>query len=226
MRKFFITGICLLLLVGMGYAPVMAREKSKGSHGTKVFIVRHAEAYKNLPVRVPMSREKQDSLTPEGFKQAKKTGEYLKNRDVAVVVASPTGRTRQTAHIIAQEIGLKGIFSENMAFRSTKQGANPDGSPATWSWRKGQWNTGYDPRPQRGESLQDAVNRAVQAVAVLIRQYPEKGVVIVTHSDICAGLAGDAVNTPFHQRYQRHGVELGSVSEFVVYRNGDWIPVP
>jgi broad specificity phosphatase PhoE len=226
MRKFFINSICLLILVGMGYAPVLAGEKSKGSNGTRVFIVRHAEAYKNLPVTAHMSREKRDSLTPEGFKQAKKTGKYLKNRDVAVVVASPTGRTRQTARIIAQEIGLKGVFSENTAFRSTEQGATPDGNPTSWSWRKGQWNAGQDPRPQRGESLQDAVNRAVQAVAALIRQYPERGVVIVTHSDICAGIAGDAVNTPFHQRYQKHGFDLGSVSEFVVYRNGDWVSVP
>lgn len=226
MRKFFIHGICLLLLVGMGSAPVMARENSNGSHGTRVFIVRHAEAYKNLPVNAPTSKEKRDSLTAEGHKQAKKTGEYLNNRDIAVIVASPTGRTRQTARIIAQEIGLKGVFSENTAFRSTKQGATPDGNSTTWPWRKGQWEAGHDPRPPRDESLRNAVNRAIQAVSVLIRQYPERGVVIVTHSDICAGIVGAVANTPLHQRYQKHGVELGSVSEFVVYGNGDWVPVP
>jgi broad specificity phosphatase PhoE len=226
MKKFFIYGICLPLLVSLGCAPAISQKQSPEPGGTRLFVVRHAEAYKNLPLHSIWSKEKQDSLTPEGLKQAEKAGRYLKERNMAVVVASPTGRTRQTARIIAQEIGLKGGLSEDPAFKSMKMGKTPKGKPVTWSWRKEQWKAGHDPRPQGGESLQEAVNRAVQAAKTLIRQYPERGVVIVTHSDICAGLAGHAANTPFYQRYEKHGVGLGSVTEIVVNRKGDWTLVP
>jgi broad specificity phosphatase PhoE len=222
MRKFFIYGICLLLLVSVECAPGISHKQSAEFGGTRLFVVRHAEAYKNLPLHSLMSQEKQDSLTPYGLEQAKKAGRYLKGRDIVVIFASPTGRTLQTARIIAQEIGLKGIFSENPAFKSMKKGKTPEGKPVSWSWRKRQWKAGHDPRPQEGESLQDAVNRAVQAVEALIRQYPERGVVIVTHSDICAGLAGHAGNTPFHQRYGKHGVGLAAVIEIIIGPQGAW----
>ena len=103
-----------------------------------------------------------------------------------------------------------------------KKGTTQDGEPVTWSWRKAQWHAGHDPRPKEGESLQDATDRAVQGVETLIREYSGKSVVIVTHSDICAGLAGHAKNTLFHQRYQKHGVGLGSVIEINIGPQGTW----
>jgi broad specificity phosphatase PhoE len=222
MRKFFIRGICFLLLVSVGCGPGISQKQSAESGGTRLFVVRHAEAYKNLPFHSLMSKEKQDSLTPDGLEQARKAGRYLKGRDIVVVLASPTGRTRQTARIIAQEIGLRSVFSENPAFKSMKKGKTPEGKSVPWSWRKRQWKAGHDPRPQGGESLQDAVNRAVQAAEVLVRKYPERGVVIVTHSDICAGLAGHAESTPFHQRYGKHGVGLAAVIEIIIGPQGGW----
>lgn len=222
MRRSFIYGICLLLLMSTGCASVTSPKKRVESGETRLFVVRHAEAYKNLPLHSLMSKEKQDSLTPEGLKQAQKAGKYLKNGNIAVVAASPTGRTRQTARIIAEEVGLNGIFSENPAFKSMKKGKTSDGKPVNWSWRKNQWKAGQDPRPQGGESLEDAIIRAVQGVEVLIMKYPRKGVVIVTHSDICAGLAGQAENTPFPQRYEKHGVGLGSIIEIIIGRQGTW----
>ncbi len=222
MRKFFICYISFLLLVNVGCSPGISQKQSAGSSTTRLFVVRHAEAYKNLPFHSLMSKEKQDSLTPGGLEQAKKAGRYLKDKDIVVVFASPTGRTRQTARIIAQEIGLKGIFSENPAFRSMKKGETPEGKPVSWSWRKSQWKAGLDPRPQGGESLQDASTRAVQAAEALIRQYPGRAVVIVTHSDICAGLAGHAESTPFHKRYGKHGVGLAAVIEIIIGPQGAW----
>jgi len=67
MRQFFIYGICLLLLVSVGCAPVISQKQSAESGGTRLFVVRHAEAYKNLPLHSLMSKEKQDSLTQDLF---------------------------------------------------------------------------------------------------------------------------------------------------------------
>jgi broad specificity phosphatase PhoE len=214
--------VCLALLITIGCASVTSPEKRVNAHETRIFVVRHGEAYKNLPFHSHMSKEKQDSLTPDGLKQARRAGKSLKDKNIVGVVASPTGRTRETARIIAQEVGLKGVFSEDPAFKSMKKGRTPAGDPVTWSWRKGQWKAGYDPRPHGGESLEDATKRAVQGVEVLIKKYPGKGVVIVTHSDICAGLAGQAENTSFSQRYEKHGVGLAAVVEITIGPKGIW----
>jgi broad specificity phosphatase PhoE len=188
-----------------------------------VFVVRHAEAYKNVSHPPGMPKGKLDSLTPRGIEQARNTGAYLKDKNIFVVVASPTGRTRETARIIAEEIGLKGSFSEDRAFASMKKGVTSEGKPATWSWRKRQWREGHDPRPKGGESLADATKRAVQTLKTLIKKYPGKGIVIITHSDICAGLAGHAGDTPYPRRYEKHKTSLGSVIEIAVSPDGTWV---
>ena len=222
MKKIFVYYICLVFLISGGCAAVTTQKPTAEPSVLTVFVVRHAEAYQNLPFHSHMPKEKQDSLTPDGFMQAKKAGKYLKDKSIMAVVASPTGRTHQTARLISEEVGLSGVFSENPAFKSMRKGKTPDGKPVTWSWRKAQWKAGHDPRPQGGESLQDATDRAVQGVEILIKKYPGKSVVIVTHSDICASLAGHAKNTPFHQRYNKHGVGLGSVIEIHIGPQGTW----
>lgn len=222
MKRIFVFCICLVFLVSSGCAPAPPQKTTAEPGVLTLFIVRHAEAYQNLLFHSHMPKEKQDSLTPDGLKQARRVGEYLKEKNIAAVVASPTGRTRQTARIISEEVGLKGIYFESPAFKSMKKGKTSDGKPVTWSWRRMQWKTGYDPRPQGGESLKDATDRAVRGVESLMKKYPGKVVVIVTHSDICAGLAGHAKNTPFNERYEKHRVDLGSAMEIKIGPQGIW----
>ncbi len=225
MRRLFMYCVCFVLLVWV--APVSGRTRqgtppNAASNPSMVFVVRHAEAYLNLSDHAGMPEEELDSLTPRGIKQATETGAYLRDKNVLLVVASPTGRTRQTARIIAEQTGLKSSPSEDPAFASTKDGLTPDGKLADWSWRQEQWKAGRDPRPEGGESLEDAVKRAVQALEELIRQHPGKALVIVTHSDICAGLAGQAAGTPFPCRYGKHKTSFGSVIQIAVSPDGTW----
>ena len=220
MKKVFLYCICLVLWTHWGCVSVEPMKSTAEPGALTLFVVRHGEAYKNLPFHSLMTKEKQDSLTPNGLRQAKRAGEYLKDKNIAAVVASPTGRTRQTAHLISEEVGWNGVFSENPAFASMKTGQTLEGKTVTWSWREQHWKTGRDPRPQGGESLEEATNRALRAVEALFRTYPAKGLVIVTHSDICAGLIGHAENTPFHERYKKHKLGLGSVVEIIIGPQG------
>jgi len=71
-----------------------------------LFVVRHAESYRSVKPRPDFPAEKLDSLTPNGRAAAAAVGAVLKGKGVAAVVASPTGRTRQTAAAIAAALGL------------------------------------------------------------------------------------------------------------------------
>ena len=188
----------------------------------RVYVLRHGEAYKNVPHAEDTPKEKLDSLTPRGLRQAALAGKFLKDKGIVAVIASPTGRTRQTAEAISQAIGLKKAPIEDKSFASITQGTTPEGEPVTWSWREKQWAAGRDPRPEGGESFADGIARAVDAVNRLAKEYPGRAVAIVSHGDICAGLLGQASHTPIPERYLGHAVPTGSVSEIVITDAG-WV---
>ena len=77
-----------------------------------------------------------------------------------------------------------------------------------------------------GESLEDATNRAIEAVNTLVRQYFGRDLFLVTHNDICATLAGHAEGTSFDERYRTHGVDLGLAIEIVIGPEDAWKILP
>jgi broad specificity phosphatase PhoE len=188
----------------------------------RLLVVRHGEAYTNLPHPPPMSREQLDALTSRGVAEVTISGNALKRYPIAAVITSPTGRTRQTAAIIAHLAGLPGVTAEDAAFASTRGGTTPDGRMASWEWRTAEWEAGRDPRPTGGESLEDASTRAVQAAQTVATRYRGRAVVIVTQNDIIAALLGHAAGTPIAQRAQNHTVPTASVSEISVSPDGRW----
>ena len=72
-----------------------------------LFIVRHAQAWSNLPVAERGGRDDDqcDALTPLGVAQAEATAAQLLGNGVTTVFHSPRGRTRETAAIIATRCG-------------------------------------------------------------------------------------------------------------------------
>lgn len=213
--------IGILVCVVWAWA-VASPATGQSAPNTTLLVVRHGEAFSNLPNPPDMPREQLDALTPKGVADATAAGGVLKQHPVAAVVASPTGRTRETAAIIAREVGLAGVIAEDAAFASVRMGALPDGKASTWDWRFAEWKAGRDPRPVGGESLEDAAARAVLAVQALAARHPGKAIVVVTHSDIVAALIGHAVGTPVNQRYEQHGVPIGSVSEIAISGDSAW----
>ena len=73
-----------------------------------IYVLRHGEtneSNKYLDDQL-MSYPINTELNEDGKRQAKKTGEYLKNRDkINIILCSPTLRCKQTAEIIADIIG-------------------------------------------------------------------------------------------------------------------------
>jgi len=70
-----------------------------------IYFIRHAQTVSNVE-GIRAGSELESPLTVEGEQQAHEAGKYLKDKAIQLIVVSPMGRTRQTAGIIAQEIGL------------------------------------------------------------------------------------------------------------------------
>src|SRR5690349_11276037 len=71
-----------------------------------IYFVRHGESQANAD-GIMAGREWETPLTETGMKQARKAGQFLKGKGIQMIMVSPMERTRRTASIIAEEIGLE-----------------------------------------------------------------------------------------------------------------------
>jgi probable phosphoglycerate mutase len=189
-----------------------------------VYLVRHAEAYRNVSVLLRprgLSESELDSLTPRGAEQAGGLGRALASENLALVLTSPAQRTRQTADAIARAAGLEGAQVEP-AFASLREGAQPDGQRTTLAWRRSQWKAGRDPRPEGGESLRDGLARARARIEQIAAERPGARIAVVSHGDIVAALLGHAEGTPILDRLAVHDVAGGSISVLTLYDAPRW----
>ena len=179
----------------------------------RVFVVRHAQAWKNVPSLLrpkSMSAEELDALTPKGLARAEEIGKELAGRDVVAVYSSPARRAQQTAAAIAHALGLGApIVSES--FRTLDSGSDPDA--ASGSARMKNWKAKKDPRPAGGESLADGNARASAAIVELATKYAGHAIVIVTHGEIAASLLTKAAGQDLLSGYFDHFPDEGSVHE-------------
>jgi len=74
--------------------------------GNTYLMVRHGQAESNVQGIVSSTEDLPHPLTEEGMAQARAAGRMLKGRGITKIVASPLVRTRETAALIAEELGI------------------------------------------------------------------------------------------------------------------------
>lgn len=189
----------------------------------RVYVVRHAQAWKNVPASLRpkgMTDDQLDSLTPKGLEQAERIGKALVGHDVVAVYCSPARRAQQTAQAIARALGLADPPSVDDAFASLSAGS--DKSALDWRWRTRNFDAGKDPRPAEGESLADGLARAERAITRIATEHPGHAVVVVTHGEIAAALLGRAAGTPLIASYRKNFIDEGSLREIAIDASGRW----
>ncbi|MBA2662292.1 MAG: histidine phosphatase family protein [Bradymonadaceae bacterium] len=174
----------------------------------RVFVVRHAQAWKNVDHPESMTEQELDSLTPQGLADAKALGELLRAHEIVAVISSPAGRARQTAEALSESLGLEvaPLIDPQLAY--LVDGTTEGGEPMTWKIRLEQLARGEDVRPVGGESLADGRGRALGLVGGLLSDYRSRNVIVVTHGDIAATLVGEAAGTPLVERPTSHDLPM------------------
>ena len=180
---------------------------------TTVILVRHGEAYGNLPDAAKYKPEQLDSLSEKGIAQAKAAAATFAGKKIAALIYSPAGRATQTAKIIQEQVHTA-AFKEAKDLGSLRDGKTPEGKPSTFSWRMGKWKLAEDPTPEGGESLGDAAARAVAEIEAAAAANPGGTIIAVSHSEICAAIIAYAVGTPMWQAYATH--HLGNAEQFTL----------
>ena len=207
----------LLLLAASLVAPLAAR----ADEPLRVFVIRHANAWKNVPAAdrpAGMSDDDLDALTPAGLAKAEQLGASLAGKGIVAVYCSPAHRAEQTAAAIATKLGLAAPISLD-AFRTLDSGTDKDASSGTVRMKS--WKAGKDPRPPGGgESLADGFARATAALGELRAKYAGQAIAVVTHGEIAASLLAKAAGQDIVTGYFDHFPGEGSVHEIFVGDDG------
>ena len=146
----------------------------------KYYLLRHGEAISNVKDLVSCWPEKfHNPLTKKGVSKIERVAKGLKSKNIDLIFSSPLLRTKQTAEIVANELGLK--VKHDKRLRELGLGAY-NGKPA------GEFLTYFKNREDRvtkavprGESYKDILNRIFSFFKDINKKYKGKTILIVSH---------------------------------------------
>jgi len=185
---------------------------------TRIVLVRHGHVEGIKPRRF-RGREN-IPLTALGKSQAKATAAVIRGTWQPVcVLASPMGRCVETGTAIADACGIR--IEVLQTLNELDYGA--------WQWKThdeigrafpdlyAKWlATPHLFRFPEGESLQDLVARASDAVRHVLRQYRDRTIVLVAHDSVCRALLTQILDQPLSAYWRLHFDPCGiSEMEFV-----------
>ena len=141
-------------------------------------------------------------LTELGQKQAKITGDYLKNKNVLKVFSSPQKRALQTALIIGKKLSLKVKIDKRLKER-IDWGDYPDLPLAEFlkKWDYSSLHRNF--KPEFGDSSIDAGNRLKMFICEISKKFPGKNIVLATHGGLITDLLRNLFSEEKLQKYKQ-----------------------
>jgi len=184
---------------------------------TTFFLVRHA-AHERLGGLL-CGRMPGVSLGSLGQGQAKRLGQRFANENIASVQTSPLERARETAQPIAAATGREPEICEEIVEIDFGAWTGRPFEDLAEDPRWSDWNAARPVhRPPGGESMLEAQGRIVRVMEELRRDYRDRAVVLVSHSDVIKAALLYFLGLPI-DAYGRFEIEPASISTLAV---GDW----
>ncbi len=168
---------------------------------TIVYFVRHAEPnYKNHD---DQSRE----LSEKGLRDTKLVTEYLKDKDINIIMSSPYKRAIDTIKPFAESRGLSIQLLDD--FRERKVGS-------VWienfdAFCKRQWDD-FSYKLTDGETLSEVQTRNIAALRNVLNKYKDKNIVIGSHGTALSTI----INFYDHSFGYNDFMEIKSVMPWIV----------
>lgn len=151
------------------------------------YLLRHGQARSNKYHFVSCWPEKRyNPLTAEGKKQIKKIIPILKKKEIDLIFSSDLLRTKQTAEIIADSLGIKINFDKKL--REMEFGAFNGKN-------EGKWEDFFRDRLKRftkklagGENYRDIRKRMNKFFKAINQRYKNKNILIISHGALLFSL--------------------------------------
>jgi probable phosphoglycerate mutase len=182
-----------------------------------LLLIRHAA---HVELGKTLSGRRRDvALSHEGLEQAEILADLLAVEPIAAVYSSPRERAWYTARELAERLGRSveasnGLDEVDFGDWTGRSFDALEGDPG-WD----EWNSARSiARPPGGESMCEAVERAVAEVARIASEHRGQTVAAVSHCDVIRGLIAFYLGLPL-DNLLRFDVEPASVSRLVI---GEW----
>ena len=177
-------------------------------------LLRHGEH--GLLGRVLAGRMPGVGMTDRGRAEIASQAERLAGDKIAAIYASPLQRTRESAEIVAERLGLPIAFRDDLLELDFGEwtGATFDSIRSHPAWQA--WNTQRSlARIPGGESMREVQHRAVEAMVQLAECHLGETVVLVCHGDVIRAMLLFALGMPL-DFYNRIEVVQGSISSIQI----------
>ena len=150
----------------------------------RFYTLRHGQSEANVADNISCSvGQFGDKLTKTGRGNAKRAGQALSD-DIHLIIASPFGRTKETAEIVAEVLGMpkeKIIYDD--ALKERDFGASNGKSNEKYIKWLSSDDFDFDKKFDGGESHLDVKKRVMDFLYEIDQKYKNKTVLIVSHHD-------------------------------------------
>ncbi|WP_319541407.1 histidine phosphatase family protein [uncultured Pseudodesulfovibrio sp.] len=156
---------------------------------TTYFCMRHGETDWNRESRIQGTTE--IPLNDEGRSMARKWAERLADGGLEYILTSSLGRAKETAAIINEKLNLPVHEDPRLGEQDWGEwtGLTKEDLKEIRKQVKGQEYKGFDFCPPKGESRNDVLMRACDALIEFSEEHPGKSVLVVTHNGVLKCLA-------------------------------------
>lgn len=181
---------------------------------TVFHLLRHGQH--NLLGRALAGRMDGVGMTEKGRAEIAAAAERLAREKIAAIYASPLQRTRETAEIVAERLGLPIAFRDDLLELDFGEwtGATFDLIRAHPKWQA--WNTQRSlARIPGGETMRAVQHRVVDAIVELNERHLGENLVLCTHGDVIRAMLVFALGMPL-DFYNRIEVVQGSISSIQI----------
>lgn len=184
---------------------------------TTILLIRHA-AHVELG-RILSGRRRDVSLSKEGLEQAEIVADLLGVEPISAVYSSPRERAYYTARSVADQHELKvevadALDEVDFGDWTGRSFDALEGDPLWDEWNSARGSA----RTPNGESMTEAIARAVAGLEELASAHPDQTIAVITHCDIIRGVLAHYLCLPLDNML-RFDVDPASVSRVAV---GNW----
>lgn len=146
---------------------------------TKIIIMRHGETEENI--KGIAQGQLPGNLSSNGEIQATKAAQELKNMNIDYIYSSDLRRAVQTTEILKKYLpGLRVHLSKKIRERNF---GDFQGKPYPSDWDTIQWQPGII-KKHGGEASWQVIDRVKSFLKKLLKKYPDKNILLVTHKRI------------------------------------------
>ncbi|MEX1120349.1 MAG: class I tRNA ligase family protein, partial [Candidatus Paceibacterota bacterium] len=167
--------------------------------GNQYLIMRHGEALSNTKNTLNADPNVTNPLTESGKETVCTVAEKLKGKKIDIILHSPLQRTKETAHLLVEKLGIsKDVLKEDARLKEVTfgefEGKSVDDYHSFFQFTRERMIV----KPARGESWNEVKDRVTEVLYDFEKEYEGKTILIISHNGplqmIQAGAEGQDVD--------------------------------